>query len=277
MSAMPPPAGAGPVPRDAITALPAWARNLAESYESNAASQFIVFGNISDRMVLQGAPPARLGSLPDFLLGALLSRFDVVLSYDIGNGIRVEKGAETFAKWPHFQESQKDGKAPRPAIETLTRYFRYCANVTRLNQPSVQVGCIIKNANLLVPALQGGLDYDLNALASLIRDWSSESLLAGHALATFLLTENLNDLHSLLVNNPRVARVRIDLPSSEQILDGFRVMAPSFPVSLAPITPDLPAIAEQLTGATLGAVESVLKTKEHRKEPLGAADIGRLK
>jgi hypothetical protein len=27
------------------------------------------------------------------------------------------------------------------------------------------VGCIIKNADLLVPGLQGGLDYDLNALA----------------------------------------------------------------------------------------------------------------
>src|SRR5215472_1715651 len=255
MSAMPPPAGAGPVPRDATAALPAWARNLAESYESNASSQFIIFGNISDRMVLQGAPPARLGSLPDFLLGALLSRFEVVLSYDIGNGIRVEKGAETFAKWPHFQESQKDWKAPRPAVETLTRYFRYCANVTRLNQPSVQVGCIIKNADLLVPALEGGLDYDLNALASLMRDWSNESLLAAQALATFLLTENLTDLHPLLVNNPRSARVRIDLPSPDDLLSGFRVLAPSFPTSLAGMAGDLPAVAQQLSGTTLGALE----------------------
>src|SRR5215510_7633049 len=232
MSATPPQAQAGTAPRDAGAALPAWARNLAESYESNASSQFIIFGNISDRMVLQGAPPARLGSLPDFLLGALLSRFEVVLSYDIGNGIRVEKGAETFAKWPHFQESQKDWKAPRPAVETLTRYFRYCANVTRLNQPSVQVGCIIKSANLLVPALQGGLDYDLNALASLIRDWSSESLLAGHALATFLLTENLNDLHPLVVNNPRAARIKIALPSPDELSRAFEFLSPNYPCAL---------------------------------------------
>jgi len=180
-------------PQTPASALPAWARTLAEFYESNAASQFVIYGNISDRMVLPGPPAAHLGALPDFLLGVLLSRFDVVLSYDLGNGIRVEKGAELFSKWPHFQESQKDWKAPRAAVETLTRYFRYCANLTRLNQPAVQVGCIIKNADLLVPALQGGLDYDLNALASLIRDWSNESLLSGHALATLLLTENLND------------------------------------------------------------------------------------
>lgn len=166
--------------------LPGWAQTLADLYESNAANQFIIYGNISDRMVLPGPPAARLGSLSEFLLGVLLPRFDVVLSYDLGNGIRVEKGPEMFAKWPHFQESQKDWKAPRPAVETLTRYFRYCANLSRLNQPQTQVGCIIKNADLLVPALQGGLDYDLNALASLIRDWSSDTLLVNHALASFL-------------------------------------------------------------------------------------------
>lgn len=273
MSSLPSPA-VGSVPREP---LPAWACAIAESYESNAASQFVIYGNINDRMVLPGPPAPRLGALPDFLLGALLSRFDVVLSYDLGNGIRVDKGPEVFSKWPHFQESQKDWKAPRLAVETLTRYFRYCANLTRLNQPAVQVGCIIKNADLLVPALQGGFDYDLNALASLMRDWSNESLLAGHALATFLLTENLNDLHPLLVNNPRIARIRIDLPSSEQILEAFRIMAPSFPASLAKIGAELPAVAEHLAGTTLGALESVIKTKEHKKEPLGTADLTKLK
>jgi ATPase family associated with various cellular activities (AAA) len=271
------PAGAGATPREPAPALPPWARTVADSYESNAASQFVIYGNINDRMVLPGPPAARLGALPDFLLSVLMAKFDVVLSYDLGNGIRVEKGPEAFSKWPHFQESQKDWKAPRPAVETLTRYFRYCANLTRLNQPAVQVGCIIKNADLLVPALQGGLDYDLNALASLMRDWSNESLLAGHALATFLLTENLNDLHPLIVNNPRIARVRVDLPSRDQLLDGFRVMAPSFPVSLSDMAADLPAVAEQLTGTTLGALESVIKTKEHRKERLSAADLAQLK
>jgi len=90
-------------------------------------------------------------------------------------------------------------------------------------------------------------------------------------------SENLNDLHPLIVNNPRIARIRIDLPSSSQLLDGFRVMAPSFPVSLADMAADLPAVAEQLAGTTLGALESVIKTKEHRKEHLVAGDLSKLK
>jgi len=258
-------------------ALPGWARSLAELYESNAANQFIIYGNISDRMVLPPPPLPRLGGLSDFLLGVLLPRFDVVLSYDVGNGIRVDKGGEIFSKWPHFQESQKDWKAPRAAVETLTRYFRYCANLTRLNQPATQVGCILKNADLLLPALQGGFDYDLSALASLIRDWSSDALLANHTLASFLLTENLNDLHPLIVNNPRVARMKIELPSPDQLLDGFRTILPACPVALADFSSDLPALAEQLSGATMGAVESVVKTKEHRKEHLASSDLSTLK
>jgi hypothetical protein len=257
--------------------LPAWARTLADMYESNAANQFIVYGNISDRMVVPSPPAQRLGTLSDFLLGVLLPRFEVVLSYDLGNGIRIEKGAEVFSKWPHFQESQKDWKAPRAAVETLTRYFRYCANLARLNQPTAQIGCIIKNADLLAPALQGGLDYDLNALASLIRDWSSDTLLADHALVSLLLIENLNDLHPLIVNNPRVARVKIDLPSSDQLLEGLKVIAPSYPTALADFASGLPTVAEQLTGATLGAIESTVKTKEHRKERLASADLATLK
>jgi hypothetical protein len=260
----------------APSALPAWARTLRELYESSAANQFVVYGNISDRMILPG-PPERLGALPDFLLDVLLCRFDVVLSYDLGNGVRVEKGGELFSKWPGFQESQKDWKAPRPAVETLTRYFRYCANLTRLNQPAVQVGCIIKNANLLVPAFEGGLDYDLNALASLIRDWANDSLLANHLLATFLLTENLNDLHRLISSNPRAAQIKIDLPDPAQLTNAFRLLATSFPVALGDLAADCGAAAEQLAGSTLGALESAVKTKQHRKEKLLADDLSQLK
>jgi hypothetical protein len=111
----------------------------------------------------------------------------------------------------------------------------------------------------------------------LIRDWSSDALLANHTLASFLLTENLNDLHPLIVNNPRVARMKIELPSPDQLLDGFRTILPACPVALADFSSDLPALAQQLSGATMGAVESVVKTKEHRKEHLASSDLSALK
>src|SRR5262245_65035984 len=88
-----------PAQAGAAAPLPTWARTLADLYESNAASQFIVYGNISDRMVVPSPSAQRLGTLSDFLLGVLLPRFEVVLSYDLGNGIRIDNGAEVFSYW----------------------------------------------------------------------------------------------------------------------------------------------------------------------------------
>jgi len=256
--------------------LPQWGLDAIQLYESNASSQFIVFGNVNDQLLVPSASP-RLGTLTDFLLNVLLPRFDVVLSYDIGNGIRVEKGGEIFSRWPRLQQDPDLPKAPRTAVEALTQYFRYTANLARLNRERVQVGCVIKAANLLAPAVQGGFDYDLNALASLMRDWSSESLLAGHSLATFLLSENLNDLHPLIVNNPRAARIKIALPSPDELTQAFEVLNPNFPCALREYSGRLPVIAQQLAGSTLGAIETLLKTKEHARQCLAPDDLVKLK
>ena len=207
----------------------------------------------------------------------MLPRFDVVLSYDIGNGIRVEKGSEIFSRWPQIKENPELPKAPRPAIETLTHYFRYTANLARLNRQRVQVGCVIRSADLLAPALQGGFDYDLNALASLIRDWSSENLLAGHSLATFLVTENLNDLHSLIVNNPRAARIKIALPSPDDLAQALEFLKPAYSCALQAFEGRWSGVAQQLAGSALGAIETLLKTREHSRQVLEPTDLVKLK
>ena len=256
--------------------LPQWALDAIQLYESSAANQFIIFGNVNDQLVIP-SPSAHIGSVTEFLLQVLLPRFDVVLSYDIGNGIRVEKGGEIFSSWPQLQQDPNLPKSPRAAIEALTRYFRYTANLARLNRERVQVGCIIRSADLLAPALQGGFDYDLNALASLIRDWSSEGLLAGHTLATFLVTENLNDLHPLVVNNPRAARIKIALPSPDDLTQAFEFLKPTYPCALQEFSGQLPSVAQQLAGSTLGAIETLLKTREHAHQCLKPNDLVKLK
>ena len=259
-----------------LARLPQWALDAIQLYESNAANQFIIFGNVNDQMVVP-SPAPHLGGLTEFLLQMLLCNFDVVLSYDIGNGIRVEKGGDIFSRWPQIKEHPDLPKSPRPAVETLTHYFRYTANLARLKRERVQVGCIIKSADLLAPAFQGGFDYDLNALASLIRDWSSETLLAGHSLATFLVSENLNDLHPMIVNNPRAARIKIALPSPEQLTEALVFLNPTYPAALHEFSGQWRRMAQQLSGSTLGAIETLLKTREFSRQALVANDLVQLK
>ena len=261
----------------ALVPLPSWAQEAIQLYESNAASQFVLYGNVYDQMLIPVGSTGRIGTLTEFLLQVMLPHFDVVLSYDLGNGIRVEKGGDIFSKWPQLQQDLNLPKAPRPAVEFLTHYFRYVANLARLNREGRQVACIIRSADLLAPMVQGGLDYDLSALASLIRDWASESLLVSHSLASFLIVENLNDLHPLIAANPRMARIKIALPDAKELTAAFSLMTPQYPTAFQEYSQRLDSFSHQLTGSTLGAAETMLKTKEHAREKILPDDLVRLK
>jgi len=259
------------------TSLPGWARELIALYESNAANQFILHGNVGDRIVLPLGDKAELGSLSDFLLRVLMPRFDVILSYDLGNGLRVEKGGETFSQWPRLRDSPQLPSAPRDAIETLTHYFRYCGNLARLQGDRKHIGCILRAADLIAPGLPGGLSYELNAMALQMRDWTAETILTEQPLATFLVAENLNDLHPHLVNNSRAAQIQIPLPSAKEVEEALAVMAPAYPTALGDCAGRFEGPAQQLAGATLASVEGMLKTKEHAKERLAPEDLALLK
>jgi len=251
-----------------------WAADLVDLYESGASNQFVVHGNVQDRMLVPAPHGERLGDLRSFLLEVLLPRFDVVLSYDLGNGIRVEKGGQIFSSWPNLKDAPALPRAPRQAFDFLTHYFRYCANLGRLNQWRGQVACILFGADLILPAAPNSADFELGAMVSLVRDWANEDLLSGHALATFLICENLHDLHPLVANNLRTSRVRVPLPSPEEIAGGFSALAASCPGA---VSGDPAALAEQLSGATLGALERAVLAKSHARQTLNTDDIVRLK
>ena len=263
----------------ALTAtLPAWATEMIALYQSHAASQFILSGNVNDRFLLPlGGGKTALGGLTDFLGKVLLPRFDVVLSYDLGNGLRVEKGGEAFTQWPAFQQSPELPREPRAAVEMLTRYFRYNANMGRLGKPALQVGLWLRSAHLIAPALPGAMNYDLSALALLMRDWAGDALLGDTRLVTCLIADNLNDLHPLLVNDPRVARVTLPLPTGGELRAALELLAADHPSALAEFAGRLEPLAEALTGSTLGAVENLLKLKEYRREAIRSADLVSLK
>lgn len=253
--------------------LPPWAAKLAALYASHSSNQFLLYGNVNDRFVLPVGEQRSLGSLYEFLTRVMMPHFDIILSYDLGNGIRVERGGELLAKWPAMKDAPELPKEPRRAIEFLTRLFRYSANVARLGHHAQKVGFYMKAAHLVVPALPGSLNYDLNALALLMRDWASDDALARHSLVTWLVADNVNDVHSLLVNNPRAATVEIPLPSVDELSQAITLLAPEHPIAVADFASDFARLAQPLAGATLSSVENLLRQKNHAKEPIRAADL----
>lgn len=248
--------------------LPAWAAELTASYESGACNQFILHGNVNDRMLIEATGQARLGTLRDFLLQVLLDPFEVVLSFDLGNGIRVEKGGEIFSQWPPLKQAPELSKQPREAVEALTRYLRYVANLGRLGKQAPAVACIVDAAQLLLPHPDGGYQADAPTMALLVREWASDSLITGHAVSTLLISENVNDLHPLIAGNLHCGKVKLPLPDAATLERMLGLLAGSCPLPLAPYGDALPALARQLVGTTLGSVEQMLKRLQYQQQPL---------
>ena len=119
--------------------IPSWATELVNVYESSSSNQFILYGNVGDRFLIPDNNGYLLGELKDFLLNVLLPGFDVVLSYDLGNGLRAEKGGDMFSRWPSYKQFEALPKNPLRSLELVSHYFRYCANLSAVKQSAPQV------------------------------------------------------------------------------------------------------------------------------------------
>ena len=183
---------------------PGWARELALGYESGAHGQFILHGNVADRFVLGGRRVGLIHYLDSLLLGG----FELVFVYDPGNGLTLLRGAERMAQWQAGKDMGPLPRDPRAAIELVTRYLRYRANLSALGHPADgPVAVIVRASEQVLPGNRSG-DFEIASLASLVRDWAAEPPFTELAFASFLITDNLSDLHPLVAGNPRVARVR---------------------------------------------------------------------
>src|SRR5258708_30063862 len=142
--------------------LPDWAKDMVALYESKAASQFILHGNIHDRFLLGTTDGTSSGALMDFLKEVLMPQFDVILLYDLGNGLRVDRGGEKFKEWPPMQMNAELPRQPRPAVELVTRFLRYFGNLGRMNPGKIAGGAIVGSAQPGGPPCPRLLDYDLH-------------------------------------------------------------------------------------------------------------------
>lgn len=244
---------------------PTWLAELRLAYESGAHGQFVLYGNVADRFPLEG----QLVSLTRYLDAQLLAGFDVVFLYDPGNGLSLLRGGERLAEWPAAAQMQPWPHEPRAAVELISRYLRYRANLRALGRGDSQhVAVILRGADLVLPAGQPG-DFATASLASLVRDWAAEPPFSDMAFASLLLADNLNDLHPLVANNPRIDRIQVPLPDADglgQCLAQLRVDHPRA------FSSQDDGAEQALAGVSLSALASLVKRRAHEGRVLGARD-----
>ena len=252
--------------------LPAWVHTVIDLYNSQAHNQFILTGNVNDQFGGPSDPGASGGSLSDYLQQCVIPRYDVVLRYDLGNGLRVDRGGSLFSQWPGGGSPPRNA---RPAIEFISAYLRYCSNLAGLGQTRIKVAVILGDADLFLHS--DDRSAEANAAAFLVREWSRDPGFTRHDIVSFIVAENLNELHPLLRQNSQAARVEIHLPGSAEIESWLTLHRPLRSVALSGLGDDLHASAERLTGTTLASLDRVVRLAEHRRQPLQASELGRFK
>jgi hypothetical protein len=250
---------------------PAWATELALAYESGAHGQFILYGNVHDRM----AVGSKLVNLAGYLENDLLSSFQVVLSYDLGNGLTIERGGELIEKWGGASLQQLP-KEPLAALHYVSRYMRYLGNLRALGRElkDNNVAVIVRGIDQILPA--DGSGYEHGSLTSVLRDWASEAPFSELPFTSILISDNLNDFEPLVAYDTHTARVRVSLPDAVALERALSTLKSQHPNAFA-ADANLTQIAAALVGVTIAALESLIKIRHHSGKTLTPADLTRIK
>ena len=255
-----------PAPQNA----PAWAMDLSVAFESGASGQFVLYGNVHDRLAVGG----RVVNIERYIQDELLASFDVVFSYDLGNGLAVERGDERLVQWvPAAMRSLP--QQPIEAIRFISRYGRYLANLSAIGRDeAIQVAVIIRGADQLLPA--DGVGYEHGSLTSLVREWGSSAPFTQLSFVSLLIADNLNDLEPLIAFAPQSTLVRIPLPSVSELHSAVSLLQKEFPQTI-PRGTDLAALAASMTGVSVNTLQQLTKIRAHTRRELRQEDFAALK
>lgn len=255
-----------PAPKGA----PGWASELALAYESGAHGQFILYGNVHDRM----AVGEKLVNLAGYLERDLLADFRVVVGYDLGNGLTIERGGEAVEQWAGA-ELKRLPREPLPAIHWISRYLRYLGNLRALGREApANVAVIVRGVDQIAPA--DGAGYEHGSLTSVLREWASESPFCELPFTSILIADNLNDVEPQIAFDAHTARIRVPLPDAPALERALALLAAQQPKAFAPGA-DHARLAAALVGVAVSALESLVKVRGHSASPLGDADLTRIK
>jgi SpoVK/Ycf46/Vps4 family AAA+-type ATPase len=255
----------------APTSAPAWAAELALAYESRASSQFVLFGNVHDRVAVGD----EIVNLADYLQDTLLAPFGVVLTYDLGNGLSIDRGGDLVDKW-QGAELRRQVREPQPAFKWVGSYLRYLGNLRSLGNKdkTPNVAVIVRDIDQIVPADGSGFEH--GSLTSQLRAWATESPFRDLAFTSLLIADNLNDVEPLIASAAQTTRIRVPLPDAVALERALTILRRQSPDAFAPGA-KLAELAAALTGITVSSLESLVKVRHHESKPIGDADLARLK
>jgi hypothetical protein len=248
--------------------LPVWAEEMRDLFKSGSVSQFLLHGNVFDVIPTPGIPESRLLPLSAFLDEVMFEKYEVLLHYDRGKGIRATRGAEDWGDWLRLALGDQASnlaqlREPGAAMELIDRYLLRSLNLQSLRGSEYtprKIAVIIDFAEFVIPRgdpLQLGGAFSSNVVKAL--GWANDPAILRSDIVTVLIAEGLHDLNSLAVENPHAAALNIPLPGEQEMADYVQTLGTTILPELASKSEiPLPVLGRRMTGLSLVGAHTVL-------------------
>jgi transitional endoplasmic reticulum ATPase len=216
---------------DKPATLPAWADELRRRYLKGESHLFVVHGNVHDVTLHDG----KLLGLSE-LLAIAMGKKETVLRYNVSAGVRVVRKPARLDGLDEVLAHRASDKV-LPALEKLL--------YTQSN-----IGVILEYAETIAPAGDASFSSESDRISVVtLQRWSLAPQLEATDNLVVLITEIPSELSPKIVANPRVAAVKIPMPTLDERLAVVKHVAPSLDADwaarLADITAGLKAVQIQ--------------------------------
>jgi AAA+ superfamily predicted ATPase len=222
---------------------PPWAKELADLYFAGSTSFFILHGNVHDFVHSPSGAGPEFRSLSEFLAQQVFGQWNMVLSYDLGRGLKAEtgpdsarlhemlKGAATYlgnpAAWP------RDVDQALAALDgVISRVL-----LAEKQDERPRLALLFPHAQYLAPVEPPGA-MGRGEASRLVRllSWAQNPYIKRVNIAICLIAERLSEVNQRLVQNPHVATIEIPLPDADLRQKYLRSHVGDQPESLGGIT-----------------------------------------
>ncbi len=204
--------------------LPGWAAELARLWNSGAHSVFVLHGNIHDLFPVQATVPAEYAPMGEYLARRVFPDRGFLLYYNLGEGLTFATLTmqERFFEWLRIFDEVEGTNfhqtgAPREFVQLLPLLRRFFASQADEKKGARGVTLVVDFPEKLMPATEesGASLEERMTLVTLLK-WAASPELYRGDVGVLLVTETLSKLHTDLLQNPHVARIRIDLPTLDE-------------------------------------------------------------
>ena len=272
------------MPERETATLPRWAVEMREIFRGGTTSQFVLHGNVFDLVPLHGTEKTSFVSLGRYLTEVLFDPFDVVLFYSRGRGIRCRKGEEAFhgflKGFDRFNQTSYASapltmpKDPKRALEILDRFLLYALHRLEVQEEKavaapVHTAIVIEHAQFVAPqgeAIQ--LASDLGESLIRLLDWAADPAILGAQIATVLISENLTNLHRLIVESPYIAKVQVELPGEPEALEYLETLESELPGFKSLSRLKTSSLASKAVGLSRVNLRNLVTNAVHNDKPI---------